>query len=194
VRHGRLLARGFAATALLAGLLTGCGGGSGATPSGHNVQPIVPQVGLGVDAQTTVRAFPKSHFELLVANTSGLGYIDSFTWSPPPGAPIKAVIGSSAGHCRLLGQKISCALVELKPPSCTCKGDGGIVAVSFVTDDRADSSVRMLGYGQGGLVISSVTPVLYFIPSTPGQKPASEVPLCRKGQQSTKETACVSQS
>ena len=71
------------------------------------------------------------------------------------------VLGSSAGHCELSGltgfggnqfstvllyPNISCEQVDMKPPSCTCQGDGGTVDVSFVTDRSmsATGTARMI--------------------------------------------------
>ncbi len=62
---------------------------------------------------------------------------------------IVKVVGSTEGHCTLraltgfggnqfptvvLHPNVLCDKLDLKPPSCTCRGDGGTVTISFVTD------------------------------------------------------------
>jgi hypothetical protein len=99
---------------------------------------------------TAVSKLPGLHrYRVTVTNTSNLGFIDSLQWYPPPGVHITRVIGSSVGDCAatgltgfggnqfktvLLYPNISCDRVGLKPPSCTCQGNGGSVSVSFVVD------------------------------------------------------------
>jgi hypothetical protein len=57
----------------------------------------------------------------------------------------------------LLYPNITCSKVHLKPPSCTCLGDGGNVDISFVAD-------RPLG-GTGTTRMISARLVLHQIPS-----------------------------
>jgi hypothetical protein len=123
-------------------------------------RPVVPTLGGGVlhdpdsgatnHLSTMVSKLPGAHrFRLTVTNTSNLGFINSFQWYPPIGVGIVKVLGSSAGHCAvngltgfggkqfqtvLLHPNILCDKVNVKPPSCTCLGDGGSVTISFVAD------------------------------------------------------------
>ena len=70
--------------------------------------------------------------------------------------------------------------MNLKPPTCTCRGDGGRVVISFTADKST---------GLGGAVrIDTGTPVLKAIPSYV-QTP--DLPLCAKGQTSTKANPCA---
>lgn len=121
----------------------------------------VPVIGGGVavdvdptkerkDFGTTLAILPGKHrYELTLTNISDLGMINSLQWYPPSGLHIVKVLSSSAGRCTLSGLKgfggnlfptvvlypnILCEDVNLKAPSCTCLGDGGILAIRFVTE------------------------------------------------------------
>ena len=78
---------------------------------------------------------------------------------------IVKLLGSSEGHCTLTGltgfggnqfptlvlyPDVLCEKVDLKPPSCTCQGDGGAVTISFVTDED-------YGGGAGELRVRAAT-------------------------------------
>ena len=159
------------------GLLTGCGtGGHRAPPKtaaqttrtapsasgARRTTPLPP----GVFTQTIVRRLSPTHFQLTVTNLSGYGFIDGFTWATGD-APIKAVTGSTVGVCSLLRGAISCRSIDLRPPSCTCKGDGGHITVDFVTRaGPAELPRHNRPLSAGGLTIDSVTPTLLSIPSS----------------------------
>jgi hypothetical protein len=116
---------------------------------------------------------PGTHrYEITVTNASNVGYINSFEWYPPSNARIVAVTGSSSGHCTLTGipgfggsqfktvllyPNIFCSKIDLKPPSCTCRGDGGSMTVSFTLNSEA--------FFAGAARVVSATPVLRIIPS-----------------------------
>jgi hypothetical protein len=36
----------------------------------------------------------------------------------------------------VLHQNVLCDRLDLKPPTCTCRGDGGAMTISFVTDKQ----------------------------------------------------------
>jgi hypothetical protein len=88
-------------------------------------------------------------YRMTISNASSLGVIHSFEWYPPPSTHIVKLLGSSVGRCALKGLKgfggnqfptlvlhpsVVCDKLDLKPPSCTCRGDGGAVSISFVSD------------------------------------------------------------
>lgn len=133
-----------------------------------------PEAGIQTDLGTSVSQLPGVYrYRITVTNTSSVGYIDSFQWYPPTGVRIVRVLGSSVGKCELTGltgfggdqfkavllyPNISCQGVKLKPPSCTCLGDGGSVELSFVAD-------RSMG-GTGWARMISARLVLHPIPSS----------------------------
>jgi hypothetical protein len=99
---------------------------------------------------TALTLLPGTHrYRLTISNASGLGAINSFQWYPPTTTHVVKLLGSSAGTCTVRGlkgfggnqfptvvlhQSVLCDKLALKPPSCTCRGDGGAVTISFVTD------------------------------------------------------------
>ena len=124
-------------------------------------RPNVPVIGGGIpvdlepviepkDFGTALTLLPGTHrYRITISNASNLGAINSFQWYPPTKVHIVKLLGSSAGTCTLRGLKgfggnqfptvvlhpnVLCDKLDLKPPSCTCRGDGGAVTISFVTD------------------------------------------------------------
>lgn len=132
-----------------------------------------PTADTGGDLQAVLSPLPgKNHFRLTFQNTSGIGYIDTFQWFPPPGVRVLRITESSPGSCELVGlsgfggnqfksvvlhPNIRCHGVRMKPPSCTCKADGGEASVSFVATDNPGLS--------GVARVIAMTPVLRMIPS-----------------------------
>jgi hypothetical protein len=121
-----------------------------------------PESGVTNHLSTMILQLPGVHrYRITITNTSNLGFINSFEWYPPIGVRIMRVTGSSAGDCALSGltgfggnqfktvllhPNITCTKVNLKPPSCTCLGDGGSMSISFVADREmpAVGAARMI--------------------------------------------------
>jgi len=123
----------------------------------------------GSDAQTIIRPLAKGHYQLYVLNTSGIGFLDGFTWTPPPGWRITAITKTTGGTCRLgTGGTISCH-GRVAPPSCLCAADGGSVSVDLAV--RTPSAAKGQSFGAVGakLRITNMTPVPYLIPGTPAE-------------------------
>ena len=161
------------------GLLAGCGTGgqrasqktvpqSSSRTAASTTGARRPALPAGVFTETIVRRLSPTHFQLTVTNLSGYGFINSFTWATAD-EPIKAVTGSSVGVCTLSGGEISCRSMRLRPPSCTCKGDGGRITVDFVTSaDPSENATHHRSMGAGGLTVDTVTPTIFRIPSSVG--------------------------
>jgi hypothetical protein len=149
------------------------------------VRPQLPQIGGGIpvdvdpltvrsDFNTTLAPLPGAHrYRLTISNTSNLGAVNAFQWYPPVGVHIVRVAGSSAGRCSAAGlsgfsgnqfptvvlyPNILCEQLDLKPPSCTCRGDGGSVSISFVTD-------MDIGGSLGDVKVRAATLVFHRIPA-----------------------------
>jgi hypothetical protein len=144
------------------------------------------------DAVAVVSFLGSGRYQLDVQNTSGIGYINQFTWVPPPNLAVTAVTSSEGGKCVLVGSSIQCN-GKVAPPNCTCKA-GGDLTVNFTAKGLEPTYANgyWTYYGIVGayLQIQQMTPVPYHIPSavpTLGQ----DLPLCKKGQKSTKANPCV---
>lgn len=101
------------------------------------------------DFSTTLYRLGPDRYRLTIFNTSTLGAINSLQWYPPIGVRVLKVLGSSAGHCTLTGlagfgggqfpglvlyPNILCEKLDLAAATCICRGDGGAVAITFVTN------------------------------------------------------------
>ncbi len=161
-------------------------------------RPKLPVIGGGIpvdidpmvhrnDLATTLAAMPGTRrYRITISNSSNLGAINSFQWYPPTGVHIVKLLGSSKGNCTLTGltgfggnqfpalvlyPDVLCEKVDLKPPSCTCQGDGGAVTISFITDED-------YGGGAGELRVRAVTLAFDRIPAylEPATTPPSTPP------------------
>jgi hypothetical protein len=212
VRHRFRLALGLAGAAIALGVVTGCGGDGGRDSSTGADIPIGESSVVGArpgaedayehpnaaaDAYTFVTPLGGNRYRLEVTNTSSRGFINKFTWFPGPGTTIVSVTGArlakngGEADCRLDAGKISCE-VTLRPPKCTCRGDGGTVAIDFTA--TRDKSVRSAAITFGSdLFVEAETLVPYFIPSTPDQKPSdlADLPICAAGHTSTAAKPCL---
>jgi hypothetical protein len=189
------------------GVFAGCGGGGGSKPLNPYANEINPNKTVahqhGVDpdqfaegsndANFVIRSTGNNHYELRVTNTSDVGFINSFTWLAPPQMTITSVTGSSRGSCQLADKNIFCGSVAIQPPKCTCES-GGKMTVRFVAtigDAKFNREHGIVGGLAGSFLrLGEMTPVPYVIPSYRGQPPV-DLPICAKGQQSTKAEPCV---
>ena len=144
------------------------------------------------DAVTVVSFLGSGRYQLDVQNTSGIGYINQFTWVPPPNLLVTAVTSSEGGKCALVGGSIQCN-GKVAPPDCTCKA-GGDLLVTFTAKglDPTFANGYWTYYGIVGayLQIQQMTPVPYHIPSAV-PKLGLDLPVCKKGQKSTKARPCL---
>jgi len=127
------------------------------------------------DFSTTLFPLGADEYRMTVFNTSTLGAVNSFQWYPPTGVRITKVIGSSRGSCTLAGlsgfggnqfptivlyPNIFCEKVDLKPATCTCRGDGGAVTITFVTN-------KSIAVDAGELRLRTATVSFDRIPTAP---------------------------
>jgi hypothetical protein len=147
-------------------------------------RPSVPIIGGGIpvdleplierkDFGTTLTFLPGTHrYRITISNISSLGAINSFQWYPPTTLHIVKLLGNTKGDCTLRGltgfggnqfptltlhQNVLCDKLDLKPPSCTCLGDGGALTISFVTDKEFQA-------GDVDLRVRTATLVFHRIP------------------------------
>jgi hypothetical protein len=159
----------------------------------HSATAADPTLGRGsADAVTVVSFLGGGHYQLDVQNTSGIGFINQFTWVPPVNLTVIAVTSSEGGKCSLVGGSIMCT-GKVAPPSCTCEA-GGDLTVNFTARGLEPTFANgyWTYYGIIGayLQIQQMTPVPYHIPSAL-PKIGLDLPLCKKGQKSTKARPCL---
>jgi len=133
-----------------------------------------------------------SQFQLEVANTSELGYINSFTWDSPSQLQLTAVTHVEGGRCHIADNAIVCVGAKhgIAPPTCTCRA-GGRMTINFTaTGDAPKFNGHYWTYfGVGSdTVITSMTPVEYHIPSWVGGQ--QDLPLCNPGTQPGPDNVC----
>jgi hypothetical protein len=110
-------------------------------------------------------------YELQVMNTSGIGYLDGFTWVPSEGWKVTRIESSSGAKCTLSpggAGKISCT-GSVKPPSCLCTGDGGIVSIKFTAVPTKKKAGYLFAGAPWQFKVTKMTPVPYLIPGTPDE-------------------------
>jgi hypothetical protein len=152
-----------------------------------------PTLGRGAaDAVSIVSFLGPDRYQLDVQNTSGIGFINQFTWVPPANMTITAVTSSEGGKCKLVGGSIQCN-GKVAPPDCTCL-PGGDLTVNFTARGLeptfANGYWTYYGIVGASLQIQQMTPVPYHIPSAV-PKLGQDLPLCKKGQTSTKARPCL---
>jgi hypothetical protein len=175
------------------------------TPQDFIPNPLAPpridpdsMVRAGVDLQTVLSPLGGNRYRLMVSNVSGIGFIDTFHWLPPGGMLLDKVTSSTSGDCSvtgtsgyggnlfqkvLLNPEISCSGANLKPPTCTCSGDGGHLTVYFTVQEGSYK-----GLMSGAARVDTATPVLKIIPSSTQSPDLKE---CAKGETNTKADPCA---
>jgi hypothetical protein len=177
-----------------------CIGGAGATAATAAPGAVVEGGSRNSqsDSMTIVRFIDPTRnlYQIEVQNTSGIGYINSFNWSPPQGMTIIAVTSSEGGKCSLSNGDIECTAggKGIAPPTCTCS-IGGKMTVNFTATAKQPTfqDGYWVSYGVVGAYtqIQSMTPVPYHIPSFVTTTPGVDLPLCAKGEKSTKTKPCA---
>lgn len=122
----------------------------------------------GSDTNVIFR-YLKGSYQLEVLNTSGIGYLDGFTWVPSPGWKVTRIKSSTGAKCLLTRVgKISCT-GTVQPPSCLCTGDGGSVSIVFTAAPTKKKAGYLFGGSPAQFKVTKMTPVPYLIPGTPNE-------------------------
>jgi hypothetical protein len=138
-----------------------------------------PEAGVQVYLTTVVTQLPGKHrYRITISNTSNVGFINSFEWHPPSGIRIMRLVGESEGRCVVSGltgfggnqfksvvlyPNISCHGIRLKPPRCTCLGDGGSMSFAFV----ADRPMGLAGTARMTTATLTYDPIPSYLKSAP---------------------------
>jgi hypothetical protein len=135
-----------------------------------NAEDVSRQELGGADASTILRQTGTNTYALDVVNTSGIGYIDHFSWTAPDGWKITGVTSASGGKCTISGSRsISCS-GKLRPPKCLCTQSGGVVSIAFTAKAKnysIENGIRVYHATTGGVLkVDAMTPVPYLVPAT----------------------------
>jgi hypothetical protein len=122
----------------------------------------------GADTNLVFR-YLNGAYQLQVLNTSGIGYLDGFTWEPSPGWSVTKIKSASGANCAVTqAGKISCK-GQVQPPSCLCTGDGGVVSVTFTAAPTKKKAGYLFGGAPWQFKVTKMTPVPYIIPGSPDE-------------------------
>jgi hypothetical protein len=132
----------------------------------------------------TLRWVQKNQWELQVENTNATSFIHDFEWAPPTGLTISRITSSLGGNCRLDQAIIKCT-GDIAPISCnTCEGgtmtidfEGTGFDPTFVHTDYGGYWITQ-GWMPGSVNVTALSPF-------------GDLPLCAKGQASTKAKPCA---
>lgn len=124
----------------------------------------------GGDSITTLRLIHGRSYTLSVLNTSGVGYIHTFKWIPPPGWEVNSLSNVKGAKCHIDGGALSCVGL-VAPPTCLCSGDGGRVVLNLTIRgiNQGTSGGHPVYYGNEGegTELTSMIPMPFLIPGTP---------------------------
>jgi hypothetical protein len=122
----------------------------------------------GADTNLVFR-YLNGSYQLQVLNTSGIGYLNGFTWEPSPGWSVTGIKSASGADCTVTkAGKITCT-GRVQPPSCLCGDDGGVVSVTFTASPTTKKAGYLFGGAPWQFKITKMTPVPYIIPGSPDE-------------------------
>jgi hypothetical protein len=135
----------------------------------HDDKGVLHLVHVSGSDTNVIFRYLKGKYQLQVLNTSGIGYLNGFTWKPSPGWTVTQIKSSTGATCtRTPGGTITCT-GNVNPPSCLCTGDGGIVSVEFTATPTKKNAGYLFGGGPAQFKVTKMTPVPYLIPGTPDE-------------------------
>jgi hypothetical protein len=153
---------------------------------GTSAHAAAPGVHVSVPYMMTVRVLDEDRgsYQVEVDNTNPFRFINSYTWTPPPGLTITKITSTVGGECRL----------STEDGTVTCKGeaagpsDYGQVGQAMIVNFTASGlRPKWIATSYGGYYISAG--VIGSVQVTEGT--FSDLPLCKKGQTSTKQKPCT---
>jgi hypothetical protein len=122
----------------------------------------------GSDTNVVFR-YLNGSYQLEILNTSGIGYLNGFTWTPSPGWTVTRIKKASGAACSLTpAGKIACT-GSVHPPTCLCTGNGGSVSIQFTAAPTKKNHGYLFGGGASQFKVTKMTPVPYLIPGTPDE-------------------------
>lgn len=135
----------------------------------HDSKGVLHLIHVSGSDTNVVFNYLNGSYKLEVMNTSGIGYLDGFTWTPSPGWTVTRIKNASGAACSVTqAGKITCS-GTVQPPSCLCTGDGGIVSVEFTATPTKKNAGYLFGGSATQFKVTKMTPVPYLIPGTPDE-------------------------
>jgi hypothetical protein len=135
----------------------------------HDDKGVLHLVHVSGSDTNVVFRYLNGSYQLQVLNTSGIGYLDGFTWTPSPGWKVTRIKNATGAACSLTpAGKISCK-GTVQPPSCLCNGDGGSVSIDFTAAPTEKNAGYLFGGSAEQFKVTKMTPVPYLIPGTPDE-------------------------
>jgi hypothetical protein len=133
----------------------------------HDDKGVLHLIHISGSDTNVVFRYLNGSYELQVLNTSGIGYLDGFTWAPSPGWTVTKIKNATGANCSLTrAGKITCA-GSVHPPSCLCGADGGTVTIQFTAAPTKKNAGYLFGGSAAQFKVTKMTPVPYLIPGTP---------------------------
>jgi hypothetical protein len=130
---------------------------------------VVQLIHLSGSDTNVVFRYLNGSYQLQVLNTSGIGYLNGFTWVPSAGWKVTKITSTSGADCSLTTQgKIFCR-GSVQPPTCLCTDDGGSVVIDFEATPTKKNSGYLFGGAPWQFKITKMTPVPYIIPGAPDE-------------------------
>jgi hypothetical protein len=122
------------------------------------------------DATAVLRLLGPGRYELEIQNTSRIGSINSFRWTPPPKLKVLAVTSTSRGRCTVDTAGSIICTSTLPPPKCLCRPSGGSVKIDFTAPPTVVLHIQGHAVNPGvlgaRLQIVAMTPIPYLIAAT----------------------------
>jgi hypothetical protein len=135
----------------------------------HDSKGVLHLIHVSGSDTNLVFRYLNGSYQLQVLNTSGIGYLDGFTWTPSPGWRVTGIKTATGAACSVTrAGKISCT-GTVQPPSCLCNGDGGSVSVEFTAAPTKKKAGYLFGGSPAQFKVTKMTPVPYLIPGTPDE-------------------------
>jgi hypothetical protein len=135
----------------------------------HDDKGVLHLIHISGSDTNVIFRYLNGKYQLEILNTSGIGYLNGFTWTPSPGWSVTSIKKATGASCSLTpAGKISCA-GNVEPPKCLCSGDGGNVVIEFAAAPTTKTHGFLFGGSAAQFKITKMTPVPYLIPGTPSE-------------------------
>jgi len=134
----------------------------------HDAQGVLHLIHVSGSDTNVVFRYLNGRYQLEVLNTSGIGYLNGFTWTPSPGWKVTAITHANGASCSLSHGKIACN-GTVHPPTCLCAADGGSVSIEFTATRTNKGHGFLFGGSPTQFKVTKMTPVPYIIPGTPDE-------------------------